>query len=110
MSESTVKYHLRAAMRKLGARDRTELVYRASARGLLCVMPGNRAITYLGPGHVEVQTIGYPKLELQNGPGYVVNGPSSTLGRAEVGLAVRCSSGCAGVRCAATTRTAPEGA
>ncbi|HEX8006606.1 MAG TPA: response regulator transcription factor [Trebonia sp.] len=35
VSESTVKYHLRAAMRKLGARDRTELVYRASARGLL---------------------------------------------------------------------------
>jgi two-component system response regulator DevR len=35
VSESTVKYHLRTAMRKLGARDRTELVYRASARGLL---------------------------------------------------------------------------
>jgi DNA-binding NarL/FixJ family response regulator len=35
VSESTVKYHLRAAMRKLGARDRTELVYRASAKGLL---------------------------------------------------------------------------
>jgi DNA-binding NarL/FixJ family response regulator len=35
ISASTVKYHLRSAMRKLGARDRTELVYRASARGLL---------------------------------------------------------------------------
>jgi two-component system, NarL family, response regulator DevR len=35
VSESTVKYHLRSAMRKLGARDRTELVYRASAKGLL---------------------------------------------------------------------------
>jgi two-component system, NarL family, response regulator DevR len=35
LSESTVKYHLRMAMRKLGASDRTELVYRASARGLL---------------------------------------------------------------------------
>ena len=35
VSESTVKYHLRIAMRKLGASDRTELVYRASARGLL---------------------------------------------------------------------------
>lgn len=35
LSESTVKYHLRTAMRKLGARDRTELVYRASTRGLL---------------------------------------------------------------------------
>jgi DNA-binding NarL/FixJ family response regulator len=35
VSESTVKYHLRTAMRKLGASDRTELVYRAGARGLL---------------------------------------------------------------------------
>jgi DNA-binding NarL/FixJ family response regulator len=35
ISASTVKYHLRSAMRKLGARDRTELVYRASAKGLL---------------------------------------------------------------------------
>lgn len=35
LSESTVKYHLRTAMRKLGARDRTELVYKASVRGLL---------------------------------------------------------------------------
>ena len=30
VSESTIKYHLRLAMRKLGAKDRTELVYRAS--------------------------------------------------------------------------------
>jgi two-component system response regulator DevR len=35
VSESTVKHHLRTAMRKLGAKDRTELVYRASAQGLL---------------------------------------------------------------------------
>ncbi len=35
ISESTVKYHLRNAMRKLGTRDRTELVYKASAKGLL---------------------------------------------------------------------------
>ena len=35
VSESTVKYHLRTAMRKLGVRDRTELVYEASVRGLL---------------------------------------------------------------------------
>ena len=35
ISGSTVKYHLRNAMRKLGTRDRTELVYRASAKGLL---------------------------------------------------------------------------
>jgi two-component system, NarL family, response regulator DevR len=35
ISVSTVKYHLRSAMSKLGARDRAELVYRASAMGLL---------------------------------------------------------------------------
>lgn len=35
VSESTVKYHLRVAMRKLGAGDRTELVYRASKLGML---------------------------------------------------------------------------
>lgn len=35
VSESTVKYHLRRAMRKLGAGDRTELVYRAGTKGLL---------------------------------------------------------------------------
>jgi two-component system response regulator DevR len=35
LSESTVKYHLRIARRKLGAKDRTELVFRASAQGLL---------------------------------------------------------------------------
>lgn len=35
ISTSTVKYHLRSAMRKLQAHDRTELVYRASAKGLL---------------------------------------------------------------------------
>src|SRR5579875_3686719 len=33
------------------------------------VMPGNRAVTYLGPRKVEVTTIDYPKLELQDGPG-----------------------------------------
>src|ERR1700684_2392939 len=32
-------------------------------------MPGNRAVAYIAPGHVEVQTIDYPKLELQDGPG-----------------------------------------
>jgi DNA-binding NarL/FixJ family response regulator len=35
LSESTVKYHLRIAMRRLGAKDRTELVYRASKLGIL---------------------------------------------------------------------------
>jgi glutathione-independent formaldehyde dehydrogenase len=32
-------------------------------------MPGNHAVAYLGPGRVAVQTIDYPKLELQDGPG-----------------------------------------
>ena len=32
-------------------------------------MPGNRAVAYIEPGHVQVETIDYPKLELQDGPG-----------------------------------------
>jgi len=32
-------------------------------------MSGNRAVAYIAPGKVEVQTIDYPKLELQDGPG-----------------------------------------
>ena len=32
-------------------------------------MPGNRAVAYIEPGHVEIQTIDYPTLELQDGPG-----------------------------------------
>src|SRR5580692_1799484 len=32
-------------------------------------MPGNRAIAYIEPGHVQVETIDYPTLELQDGPG-----------------------------------------
>jgi glutathione-independent formaldehyde dehydrogenase len=32
-------------------------------------MSGNRAVAYVGPGKVEIQTIDYPKLELQDGPG-----------------------------------------
>lgn len=32
-------------------------------------MPGNRAVTYVGPNKVEVRTIDYPKLELADGPG-----------------------------------------
>jgi two-component system, NarL family, response regulator DevR len=35
ISPSTVKYHLRVAMTKLGAKDRTELVFLASKLGLL---------------------------------------------------------------------------
>ncbi len=32
-------------------------------------MPGNRAVSYVGPGKVEVRSTDYPKLELQDGPG-----------------------------------------
>lgn len=32
-------------------------------------MAGNRAVVYQGPGKVSVETIPYPKLELQDGPG-----------------------------------------
>ncbi|MCI2976290.1 MAG: formaldehyde dehydrogenase, glutathione-independent [Ferrimicrobium sp.] len=32
-------------------------------------MPGNKAVAYIGPRHVEVQNIDYPKLELRDGPG-----------------------------------------
>ncbi len=30
---------------------------------------GNRAVVYMGPGHVEVQNIDYPELVLKDGPG-----------------------------------------
>ena len=32
-------------------------------------MAGNKAVAYIEPGKVEVQTIDYPKLEVQDGPG-----------------------------------------
>ncbi|MGH2674075.1 MAG: formaldehyde dehydrogenase, glutathione-independent, partial [Actinomycetota bacterium] len=32
-------------------------------------MPGNKAVAYIEPGKVEVQTIGYPTFELKDGPG-----------------------------------------
>src|ERR687883_539630 len=32
-------------------------------------MPGNKAVSYVGPGKVEVTTIDFPKLELRDGPG-----------------------------------------
>jgi glutathione-independent formaldehyde dehydrogenase len=32
-------------------------------------MAGNKAVTYMGPGKVEIQTIDYPTLELRDGPG-----------------------------------------
>src|SRR5438045_3021276 len=32
-------------------------------------MPGNKAVAYIEPGKVEVQTIDYPELTLRDGPG-----------------------------------------
>ena len=32
-------------------------------------MPGNKAVAYIEPGHVEVETIDYPTFELKDGPG-----------------------------------------
>src|SRR5438445_10775434 len=32
-------------------------------------MPGNKAVAYIEPGKVEVQTIDYPALVLKDGPG-----------------------------------------
>src|SRR5438270_4689361 len=40
-----------------------------SARGGHTQMAGNKAVAYIGPGKVEVQSIDYPKLELRDGPG-----------------------------------------
>ena len=32
-------------------------------------MAGNKAVAYMGPGEVQVQTIDYPELVLKDGPG-----------------------------------------
>src|SRR5918911_1707891 len=32
-------------------------------------MPGNKAVTYMGPGKVQVETIDYPTYEMKDGPG-----------------------------------------
>src|ERR1700674_2856462 len=32
-------------------------------------MAGNKAVAYIGPGEVEVETIDYPELVLKDGPG-----------------------------------------
>jgi glutathione-independent formaldehyde dehydrogenase len=32
-------------------------------------MPGNRAVVYMGPGRVEIQTTDYPTYEMKDGPG-----------------------------------------
>ena len=44
-------------------------------------MAGNRAIAYIEPGKDEVQTIDYPKLEVQDGPGRTTWAPAHRIGR-----------------------------
>ncbi|WP_406691171.1 formaldehyde dehydrogenase, glutathione-independent [Saccharopolyspora sp. ID03-671] len=50
-------------------------------------MPGNKAVAYIEPHRVEVQTIDYPKLELQDGPG--VN-PANVGRQCHHGVILRC--------------------
>ncbi|WP_244190459.1 hypothetical protein [Streptomyces caeruleatus] len=45
-------------------------------------MSGSRAVAYLKPGAVEVRTIDYPTLELQDGPGVA---PTTSAARAGTG-------------------------
>jgi glutathione-independent formaldehyde dehydrogenase len=49
-------------------------------------MPGNKAVTYLGPGNVEVREIDYPGFVLQDGPG--VN-PANVGRRLDHGVILR---------------------
>jgi glutathione-independent formaldehyde dehydrogenase len=49
-------------------------------------MPGNKAVAYMGPGKVEVQTIDYPELELKDGPGV---DPRNVGRKAEHGVILR---------------------
>src|SRR3989475_1748247 len=49
-------------------------------------MAGNKAVAYIGPGKVEVQSIDYPKLKLRDGPG--VN-PKNVGRKCEHGVILR---------------------
>jgi glutathione-independent formaldehyde dehydrogenase len=49
-------------------------------------MPGNKAVAYMGPGTVEVQTIDYPELVLKDGPGVH---PDNVGRRCEHGVILR---------------------
>src|SRR5471030_1520868 len=49
-------------------------------------MSGNKAVAYLEPGKVEIQSIDYPKLELRDGPG--VN-PANVGRKAEHGVILK---------------------
>ena len=45
-------------------------------------MSGNKAVAYIEPSKVEVQSIDYPKLELHDGPGLTrpTSGASASTG------------------------------
>src|SRR5437870_5222242 len=52
-------------------------------------MAGNKAVAYIGPGKVEVQSIDYPKLELRDGPGVH---PKNVGRKCEHGVILKCVS------------------
>ncbi|MFE9683746.1 formaldehyde dehydrogenase, glutathione-independent [Streptomyces sp. NPDC006285] len=72
-------------------------------------MSGNRAVAYLKPGTVEVRTIDYPSLELQDGPGVAAANVGRTC-RHGVILKVLASNICGSDQHMVRGRTtAPEG-
>src|SRR5437660_3856790 len=52
-------------------------------------MPGNKAVSYVGPGKVEVTAIEFPKLELRDGPGVH---PKNVGRKCEHGVILKCVS------------------
>src|SRR6059058_1212726 len=52
-------------------------------------MPGNKAVSYVGPGKVEVTSIDFPKLELRDGPGVH---PKNVGRKCEHGVILKCVS------------------
>src|SRR5436309_10530981 len=52
-------------------------------------MPGNKAVSYVGPGKVEVTAIDFPKLELRDGPGVH---PKNVGRKCEHGVILKCVS------------------
>src|SRR5438067_9313453 len=52
-------------------------------------MPGNKAVSYVGPGKVEVTSIDFPKLELKDGPGVH---PKNVGRKCEHGVILKCAS------------------
>src|SRR6184192_4097924 len=52
-------------------------------------MPGNKAVSYVGPGKVEVTSIDFPKLELKDGPGVH---PKNVGPKCEHGVILKCVS------------------